>query len=96
VLSTCCHFANENMGVYTATKTGLDGLTGVLRKEARAHGVRVSAVYPGGVDTTFRAGRRPEYLKAESVAEAIHAVLTLPEDLVVHSFTFRPMVESNF
>jgi len=96
VLSTVCHFSNEGMGAYTAAKKGLEGLTGVLLKEARPHGVRVSALYPGGTDTTFRASRRPDYMKPESVAEAIHALLTLPEDLAVHSLTFRPMVETNF
>lgn len=96
ILSTVCHFSNENMGVYTAAKCGLDGLTGVLLKEARPHGIRVSAVYPGGTDTTFRPKQRPDYMKPESVAEVVHAVLSLPEDVVVHGMTFRPMVETNF
>lgn len=96
ILSTVCHFANETMGAYTAAKQGLAGLTGVLIKEARSQGVRVSAIYPGGTDTTFRANQRPDYLHPDSVAAAIHAVLTLPEELVVHSLTFRPMVENNF
>ena len=96
VLSTVCHFHNEGMGAYTAAKAGLQGLTGVFRKEARPHGIRVTAVYPGGVDTAFRASPRPDYLRPESVAEAIRAVLVLPQDLVVHDLTFRPMVESNF
>jgi len=96
VLSTVCHFANENMGVYTAAKKGLEGLTAVLLKEARPHGIRVSAVYPGGTDTDFRPKRRPDYLKPESVAEAVLAVLSMPEDLIVHGITFRPMVETNF
>jgi short-subunit dehydrogenase len=96
VLSTVCHFANETMGIYTATKRGLEGLSGVLLKEVRPHGVRVSAVYPGGTDTSFRPKSRPDYLRPESVAEAIVAVLTMPEDLVIHGLTFRPMVETNF
>jgi short-subunit dehydrogenase len=96
VLSTVCHLAMETMGAYTITKKGLEGLTGVLRKEARALGVRVSAIYPGGTDTEFRPKQRPDYMKPESVAEAVYAVLSLPEDLVVHDITFRPMVESNF
>jgi NAD(P)-dependent dehydrogenase (short-subunit alcohol dehydrogenase family) len=96
VLSTVCHYANETMGAYTAAKRGLDGLTAVLLKEARPHGIRVTALYPGGTDTDFRPKRRPDYMKPESVAEAIYAVLALPADLVVHGFTFRPMVESNF
>lgn len=96
ILSTVCHFANEAMGIYTAAKRGLEGLTDVLRKEARPHGIRVSAIYPGGTNTTFRAAERPDYMRPESVAEAVHAVLTLPEDLIVHQVTFRPMVETNY
>lgn len=96
VLSSACLFANENLGAYTAAKACLKGLADVLRKEARPHGVRVTAVYPGGVDTTFRPARRPDYTSPDSVAEAIVGALTLPPDLVVHDLTFRPMVETNF
>jgi len=32
-------------------KCGLRGLTGILIKEARPFGVKVTAVYPGGTDT---------------------------------------------
>ena len=96
ILSTVCQFANEGMSIYTAAKKGLEGLSGVLLKEARPHGVRVSAVYPGGTDTSFRSKPRPDYMKPESVAEAVYAVLSMPEDLVVHGITFRPMVETNF
>jgi NAD(P)-dependent dehydrogenase (short-subunit alcohol dehydrogenase family) len=96
VLSTVCHFDNPEMSAYTAAKKALQGLANVFRKEARPFGVRVTAVYPGGTDTTFRKSPRPDYLRPESVAAAVHAVLTLPEELVVHDITFRPMVESNF
>lgn len=96
VLSTVCHHSMETMGAYTAAKKGLEGLHGVLLKEARPRGVRVTAVYPGGTDTGFRPNRRPDYMHPDSVAEALWRVLTMPEDLVVHDLTFRPMVESNF
>jgi NAD(P)-dependent dehydrogenase (short-subunit alcohol dehydrogenase family) len=96
VLSTVCHFDNESMGAYTAAKRGLQGLTGVFRKEARPHGVRVTSVYPGGANTAFRPTPRPDYMSPEGVAAAIRAVLVLPDDVVVHDITFRPMVETNF
>jgi NAD(P)-dependent dehydrogenase (short-subunit alcohol dehydrogenase family) len=96
ILSTVCHADMETMGAYTAAKAGLQALTRVFRKEVRPHNIRVSAVYPGGTDTSFRSGRRPDYMSPESVAEAVCALLVLPDDLVVHEFTFRPMVESNF
>jgi NADP-dependent 3-hydroxy acid dehydrogenase YdfG len=96
ILSTVCHFSVENMGVYTAAKKGLQGLTDVFRKEARPFNIRVTSIYPGGVDTEFRKVPRHDYMKPESVAEAVYSCLTFPEDLVVHHMTFRPMVETNF
>jgi NAD(P)-dependent dehydrogenase (short-subunit alcohol dehydrogenase family) len=96
VLSTCCRFDMETMGAYTAAKNGLEGLVDVFRKEARPHDIRVTSVYPGGTDTRFRKTPRPEYLRPESVAEAVAQALLLPEDLVMHELVFRPMVETNF
>lgn len=96
VISTCALYANENMGVYTTMKCGLRGLTGVLIKEARQHGVKVTAVYPGGVNTEFRAQARPDYMDPKSVAEMIAGVLFAPADVVVHDLTFRPLIETNF
>ncbi len=96
ILSTVCHHSMETMGAYTAAKKGFEGLHGVLLKEARPHGVRVTAIYPGGTDTEFRPNRRPDYMHPDSVAEGLCRVLTMPADLIVHDLTFRPMVESNF
>lgn len=96
ILSTVCHADIETMGAYTAAKDAFQALTRIYRKEARPDGIRVTAIYPGGTDTDFRPNERPDYMDAASVAEAIYSTLTLPADLVVHEFTFRPMVESNF
>ncbi len=96
ILSTVCHADMETMGAYTAAKNGLQSLTRVFRKEVRVDGVRVTSIYPGGTDTDFRPLERPDYMLPASVAEAVHAALTMPQDLVLHEMTFRPMVESNF
>jgi NAD(P)-dependent dehydrogenase (short-subunit alcohol dehydrogenase family) len=96
ILSTVCHSSNETMGVYTAAKKGLQAMTDIFRKEAHPFNIRVTSIYPGGADTSFRKTRRPEYMHPESVASAVYAALTLPKDLVVHHLTFRPMVETNF
>lgn len=96
ILSTVCHSDMETMGAYTAAKEGLRALTNVFRKEVLEDGIRVTAVYPGGTDTDFRPNPRPDYMKPSSVADAVLTALTLPEDLVLHELTFRPMVENNF
>jgi len=96
ILSTVCLFDMEKMPGYTAAKKGLQGLTDVFRKEARPHNIRVISVYPGGTDTDFREAERPHYMRPETVAEAVCAALTLPDDAVMHEMTFRPMAETNF
>ncbi|WP_428774372.1 SDR family oxidoreductase [Vibrio sp.] len=93
VISTVAKRSSETMGVYTAMKQGLAGLNNVLVKEAQPHGIKVTGVYPGGTNTTFRAQERPQYMSPESVAVMIGQLLTNPQDVVVHDLTFRPMVE---
>jgi len=96
VISSVAHAKMENCSVYSTMKYALHGFTGCLIKEARLAGVKVTGVYPGGVDTTFRANARPDYLRAESAAQMIVQCVTAPEDVVVHELTFRPIIETNF
>jgi short-subunit dehydrogenase len=96
VLSSIVHAKVENYSVYTTMKHALHGFTGCLAKEARLAGVKVTGVYPGGVDTGFRRNPRPDYMTAESAARVIVQCLQAPEDVVVHEITYRPMVEANF
>ena len=77
-------------------KYSLHGFTGCLIKEARAVGVKVTGVYPGGVNTTFRSNARPDYMRADSAARMIVQCIMAPDDVVVHELTFRPIVETNF
>lgn len=96
ILSSIVRTRAENYSVYTTMKQALHGFNGCLTKEARLVGVKVTGVYPGGVDTTFRANARPDYLRPASAARMIVQCLTAPEDVVVHELLFRPMVETNF
>lgn len=96
VVSSIVHFKAENYSVYTTMKHALHGFTGCLTKEARAVGVKVTGVYPGGVDTTFRALARPDYLRPESAAKPIVDCILAPPDVVVHEIVYRPMIETNF
>jgi len=96
ILSTCCLFSNEGTGAYTASKSALDGLTKVFRKEARKAGIRVSAVYPGGINTPFRVAARPDYLDPALAADAILALAAMDESVVPDEFVLRPLIEANF
>jgi short-subunit dehydrogenase len=96
VISSVAHISAENYSIYTTMKHALRGFTGCLIKEARLVGVKVTGVYPGGVDTAFRATPRSDYMKPASVARMIVGCVTAPDDVVVHELTFRPIVEANF
>jgi len=93
IVSTVAKRSNETMGIYTAMKQGFAGLNNVLMKEAQPHGIKVTAIYPGGMNTAFRDQARPQYMQPESVATMVSQLLSNPEDVVVHELTFRPMVE---
>ncbi len=96
VISSAALFSNESMAGYTAGKAAFDAWTKIYRKEAIAEKIRVTAVYPGGTDTPFRENARPDYMRPETVAEAIFNLLTLPADAAVHELVLRPDVEKNF
>jgi short-subunit dehydrogenase len=96
VISSIVHARMENYSVYTSMKNALHAFTGCLIKEARLVGVKVTGVYPGGVDTTFRPNARPDYMRPESAARMIVHCLMAPDDVVVHELIYRPIVETNF
>ncbi len=68
----------------------------MFRKEARRNNVRVCSVYPGGINTAFRAQAREEYLSAESSAETILRSLDIDKNVALDEIVLRPFVESNY
>jgi len=96
VVSSAARFSVAGIAGYTASKTALDGRTGVMRREGKPLGIHVTAVYPGGIDTPFRAQARADYLRPETVAEAIVGLLRLPDEAAAHELVLRPPVEDNF
>lgn len=96
VVSTMAFFSAPGNGPYAASKAAQKALCDTLRKEGREANIGVTAVYPGGVDTDFRPQSRPEYMKPESVADAILAALLLPSDAILHEITMRPSCETNY
>ncbi|MFT5127335.1 MAG: short-subunit dehydrogenase [Rhodothermales bacterium] len=96
ILSTVCHTNAETMAVYSAMKQGLRSVTDIMIKEAAAHGVKVTGVYPGGTNTGFRPNERTDYMNPAHVAHVIADAIFSPDDVVMHTLTFRPLVERNF
>lgn len=94
VLSSCCLFSNPTTGSYSATKDAMEGISKILTKEAKADGIGVCNVYPGGVDTNFRAVPNPNYLRPETIAKMIRNCIEIG-DGCVHDLVIRPFIENN-
>ncbi|HEY4303964.1 MAG TPA: SDR family oxidoreductase [Gemmatimonadaceae bacterium] len=79
---------------YAATKAAVTAFTESLMLELRDHGVKVSVVAPGGVDTSFSSsgGDQSWKLRAEDVAEAVADVIDTPPHVLVHRVEVRTLM----
>ena len=96
ILSSCCKYTNETMAAYTASKNAMQAINNTLTKEARVDNIKVTAVYPGGIDTSFRAILNHDYLRPETVALTIINCIEAPDEAIIHELVIRPFVENNF
>ena len=91
--------AHPQWAGYAASKFGLRALADALRAEEAEHGVRVTSVYPGRTATPMQQkvhaqeGRQydaAEWIRPETVADAILNVLDLPPDATVSDLRVQP------
>lgn len=94
ILSSCCLFNSPTTGSYTASKKAMEAISRILLKEVKSEHIGVCNVYPGGVDTNFRAIDRPDYLRPETIAKMVKACIE-NEDGCVHDLVVRPYIEDN-
>lgn len=93
IIAAMAYLCKEDWGPYASSKAGLLAFSRVLSKECAKDNIKVTSIIPGGIDTTFRQERKPEYIAAESVAKMILQVINAPDDLVVHEMTIKPLSE---
>ncbi|HEY9864736.1 MAG TPA: SDR family oxidoreductase [Candidatus Obscuribacterales bacterium] len=91
--------AFPNWGAYCVSKFGLMALSKTLNMEERAHGIRVTALCPGSVNTPIWDSEtvnadfdRSAMLTPEIVAESILYVALLPSVAVIEELTLMPSV----
>ena len=88
-----------NGAAYAASKFGLIGFTQSLYEEVREHGIKVSVILPGFVDTPLippnRQLDRSKMIQADDVAQAVHYVLTSPATCCPVEITVRPQRTPN-
>jgi NAD(P)-dependent dehydrogenase (short-subunit alcohol dehydrogenase family) len=63
--------------LYCASKWGLQGLSGCMAEDLRAHGIRVSVICPGSVATEFSGRGAKDPSKVLTAGDVAHAVAML-------------------
>ena len=92
--------ATPTYTIYAAGKFGVRGFSDALRREIGVWGIRVSTIYPGGVETEFSqhtgAQRktgittpRPWKLSAEQVAEGVWSLARRPRRSLIMPWPMR-------
>ncbi|MEM9558354.1 MAG: SDR family NAD(P)-dependent oxidoreductase [Acidobacteriota bacterium] len=87
------------MAPYVAAKFGLLGFSGSLLREVKEHGVKVTTVLPGLIDTSFGGddpsaeGSRDDSwaLRPEELAARIADLLELPPHVVIDELAVHPL-----
>lgn len=91
--------ARPGWASYAASKFALRAFADALRQEEAAHGVRVTSVHPGRVDTDMQRAvvaheggeyRAGSYLRPESVAGAVLLAVSAPDDAALTELVLRP------
>lgn len=98
----------ENGGVYCATKHAVDALSRSMRIDLLKHGIKVTNIAPGMIETEFSLVRFKgdsarassvyegiEALRAEDIADAIFYCANLPEHVCINDLVITPTSQAN-
>ncbi len=84
---------NPELSAYNASKFAVRGMSEALFKELREFGIKVSAVFPGSVETSFEhsGSVATNKMAAAEVAEVVMFVLERTENFLVSDVVMRPL-----
>jgi NADP-dependent 3-hydroxy acid dehydrogenase YdfG len=84
---------NPNLSGYNATKFGVRGLSEALFKELRESGIKVTAVFPGSVETSFAhsSAVAAHKMAAAEVAEVVLFALERSDNFLISEVVMRPL-----
>ena len=98
----------ENGSVYCATKHAVDALSRAMRIDLLRHGIKVTNIAPGMVETEFSLVRFKgdeerasavynglEALRSEDIAGVIHYCADLPDHVCINDLVITPKAQAN-
>ncbi len=94
--------------IYCSTKFAVDAISKAMRIDLLEHGIKVTSINPGAVETEFslvrfkgdteraaRSYKGYEPLQAEDVAEVIYFAATRPARVCLNEITLTPLAQAN-
>lgn len=88
--------SNRKAHTYGASKWAVTGYTNALQEAVAGTGIKVTALFPGGMDTNLyeNAGKesahnQPWMMNVGDVVEAIEFILTRPKDVLIEKLVIR-------
>ena len=106
ISSVAGRVASAGAGVYNLTKHGVGAVSEALRQEASRHGVRVTIIEPGFVETELQSHNRPEVheklkertakiepLNPHDISDAIEYAVTRPAHVSLNELLIRPTTQ---
>ncbi|MDX1590347.1 MAG: SDR family NAD(P)-dependent oxidoreductase [Balneolaceae bacterium] len=78
------------MACYSATKHAVAGLSESMHLELRNHGIKVTCLSPGSVDTGFSDSKKNK-LKPEDLGESVIHILSMPKNHHYTDIQVRPL-----
>ena len=79
--------------IYSATKFAINGFSGCLYEDVRDHGIKVSSIMPGFVDTDLISGmgmKSDNMITPDDVADAVQYVLASSPNVCPTEMVLRP------
>jgi NADP-dependent 3-hydroxy acid dehydrogenase YdfG len=89
---------NNNNGIYTATKFGVNGFGDAISKYLMKDNIHVVTLCPGGIDTSWWdrwtwLHEKDALIKPHDIASLIEFILKAPKNILYKQVLFHPTVE---
>lgn len=89
-----------NQSIYSASKHGVSAFANIIAQELRPHNIKVSSIYPGGINTTlwntdnpYPCGSPSDAMPPEAIADLVYYIASSPYDIDYKSVKLFPTVE---
>lgn len=79
---------------YTISKHALKGFNDVLREEMREHNVKVTAIYPGSINTSSWEGiiaPKEKFVQPEDIAQTVKTCLAISKNANIEEIVINPL-----